>query len=453
MYDRVGGGFHRYSTDARWLVPHFEKMLYDQALLVQALVEAWQATGEEGFARTARETIDYCLRDLRHPDGGLFCAEDADSEGVEGKFYLWTVAELRAALGAEEGAAAARAWGATEPGNFRGEAEEAPAGANILHEPQPRDALAKALGAAPEALDARIERWRAALLEVRSRRVRPHRDDKVLAAWNGLMVSALARAGRALGEPRHLEAASAAADFVLSRMRRPDGRLLRTWRDGRAGAPGLLDDHAFLALGLLDLHEATGDPRRLEQSLDLARTALRLFSGPSPGALFDVPEGAADLLARARDGDDWAVPSGNSAAALLLLRLGRLAADPGLEARGRAILSAFSGALERMPMAAPAMLRALDFGLGPSREIVLAGDPASPAFRALEREVARRLLPRAVTAWRPSGEAGEAAARALPWIAPCGPVDGKPAAFVCTDRACKAPVTTPEDLAKILDDR
>jgi uncharacterized protein YyaL (SSP411 family) len=442
MYDQVGGGFHRYSTDARWLVPHFEKMLYDQALLVQALVEARQATGDEGFARTARETMEYVLRDLRHPEGGLFCAEDADSEGVEGKFYLWTVKELREALGDVEGAAAAKAWGARDGGNFHGEAEEAPEGANILHEPRPR-----------EEPDARIDAWRAKLLAVRSRRVRPHRDDKVLAAWNGLMISALARAGRALGEPRWTEAGGAAADFVLSRMRGADGRLLRTWREGRAGTPGLLDDHAFLAQGLLDLHEAAGEPRRLGQALEVARTMLRLFDGKDGGALYDVPEGAADLLARTRDGDDWAVPSGNSAAALLLLRLGRLAADPDLEARGRGILEAFSGALERMPLSSPAMLVALDFDLGPTREVVLAGATTSPEFRALEREVARRFLPRTVTAFRPEGPAGEAAAKLLPWLAPYGPVGGKPAAYVCTGRACRAPVTTAEALATILDAR
>jgi hypothetical protein len=450
MYDQVGGGFHRYSTDGAWLVPHFEKMLYDQALLATACVEAWQVGGEPGLARVARETLDYVLRDLRHPEGGLFCAEDADSEGVEGKFYLWTTADLRAALGAEEAAAAAKVWGARDSGNFHGEAEDAPPGANILHHPEPREALAKSLGCSAEALEARIEGWRARLLALRSQRVRPHRDDKVLAAWNGLAISALAKAGRALGEPRYLEAAGRAADFLMARMLGADGRLLRTWREGKAGGPGFLDDHAFTALALLDLYEATGEPRRLEQATALARTMLRLFSEEKEGALFDTPKGAADLLARTRDGDDWAVPSGNAGAALLLLRLGRLSTDTAMEERGRAVLRAFSGAVDRVPLAAPALLMALDFDLGPTLEVVLAGDPASAGFRAMEREVSRRFLPRTVVAWRPPGAAGEAIAKALPWLAAYGPVDGKAAAYVCTGGACNAPVTTVEALAGIL---
>ena len=248
-----------------------------------------------------------------------------------------------------------------------------------------------------------------------------------------------------------MDAAGRAADFVLARMRRPDGRLLRSWREGRTGCPGFLDDHAFLSRGLLDLYEATGDRRRLEQSLDLARAMLRLFAEEGQGALFDTEKGDPGLLARTRDGDDWAVPSGNSAAALLLLRLGRLAGDPALEARGRGILRAFSGSVDRTPMGAPAMLMALDFDLGPTTEIVIAGDPATPEFRALEREVARRFLPRTSTARRPAGPDGERLAGLLPWLKDYGPVDGRPAAYVCEGGTCRAPVTTPEALGAILD--
>jgi uncharacterized protein YyaL (SSP411 family) len=453
MYDHVGGGFHRYSTDGAWLVPHFEKMLYDQALLAEAYVAAWQATGQEGFARTARETLDYVLRDLAHADGGLFCAEDADSEGVEGKFYLWTTAELKAALGAGEAAAAAKVFGARDSGNFLAEAEEAPPGANILHLPEPREAAARALGIEPAALDARIEGWRPVLLATRSKRVRPHRDDKVLAAWNGLAISALARAGRALGEPRYLAAAGRAADFLLGPMRAPDGRLRRTWRENRPGGPGFLDDHAFVARGLLDLYEATGDLRRLEQAVDLARTAVRLFSEEGQGALFDAAKDAPDLLARTREGEDWAVPSGNSAAAALLLRLERLGACPDLDGRGRAILDAYSGSLASTPIGSPALLAALDFDLGPTREVLLAGDPGSEGFRALDREISRRLLPRTVTARKPVGPDGERVAKLLPWSAACAPVDGKAAAYICEGGTCRAkPITDPAELGKVLDD-
>ncbi len=441
IHDQAGGGFHRYSTDGDWLVPHFEKMLYDQALLLQASVEAWQATGDEGFAALARGVAEYLHRDMEHPQGGIFSAEDADSEGVEGKFYLWTAAEMRAVLG-KDAERAMRAFGVRESGNFHAEAEEAPPGANILHLPAP------AGDAAPD-----LDRWRALLLAERGKRVRPHRDDKVLAAWNGLAISALARAGRALPAPDLVLRAGRAADFVLGRMRGPDGRLLRSWREGRTSGPGFLEDHAFLALGLLDLYEATGDPERLGQALALAREIPALFGDPDGGALFDAPAGAKDLIARTRESDDWAVPSGNAGAALLFLRLGRLAADPALEERGRAILKALSGGLDRLPMGAPFLLMALDFDLGPTREIVLAGDPSSDAFRALEREVSRRFLPRTVTAWRPTGEKGEAAARLMPWLAPYGPVDGRPAAYICTGGACKAPVTDPEALGRSLDER
>jgi hypothetical protein len=451
MYDHVGGGFHRYSTDGAWLVPHFEKMLYDQALLAEACVAAWQATGQEGFARTARETLDYVLRDLAHPDGGLFCAEDADSEGVEGKFYFWTLADLRAALGEGEAAAAAKVFGVRESGNFLSEAEDAPHGANILHLPEPRESLARTLGIEPAALDARIDAWRPALLAFRSKRVRPHRDDKVLAAWNGLAISALARAGRALGEPRYLAAAGRAADFLLGPMRAPDGRLRRTWRESRAGGPGFLDDHAFVARGLLELYEATGELRRLEQAVDLARTAVRLFSEEGQGALFDAGKDAPDLLARTREGEDWAVPSGNSVAAALLLRLERLAACPDLDGRGRAILQAYSGSLDATPIGSPALLVALDFDLGPTREVLLAGDPASEGFRDLEREISRRFLPRTVVARKPTGAEGERVAKLLPWTAPCGPVDGKAAVYLCEGGVCRAkPITSVEELRKVL---
>jgi hypothetical protein len=443
IHDQVGGGFHRYATDGGWLVPHFEKMLYDQALLLEAYADGHRVAGDPLFARTARGIVAYVLRDLRHPEGGFLCAEDADSEGVEGKFYLWTVAELKAVLGPEEGAAAAKVLGCRDSGNFHGEAEEAPAGANILHRP---GALAAADLAAEEKDEERIARWRPLLLAARSKRVRPHLDDKVLAAWNGMMVTALARAGRALEEPSWIAEAGRAADFVLGRMRGKDGRLHRTWRAGRAGPPGCLDDHAFLGLGLLDLFEATGDPRRLEEARDLAGTALRLFSAADgKGALYDAGAEAADLPARAREGDDGAVPSGNAAAATLLLRLGRLAGEPSLEARGREILRAYSGTMAEAPLATPALMLALDFDLGPTREIVLAGDPASEGFRALAREVDRRYLPNAVVARRGPGKA------AAPWLEPYGPVDGKAAAYVCEGGTCKAPVTTVEALGRALE--
>ncbi len=450
MYDQVGGGFHRYSTDAEWLVPHFEKMLYDQALLAEAYVEGFLVTGDAAHARIARETLDYCLRDLRHREGGFFAAEDADSEGVEGKFYLWTRAEVLEVLGKEEGEAFARVHGVRAEGNFRGEAEAAPAGSNILHLPRTWEEAARDGKTTAAALRERMGAARARLLAVRARRVRPHLDDKVLAGWNGLMVSALARAARALEEPRYAEAAGRAADFVLTRMRR-DGRLLRRFRDGEAGIPAYLEDHAFLALGLLDLYGATYDPARLAQAREVAAEMLRRFGDPAGGGLWTTASDAEPLLARPREGEDWAVPSGNSAAALLLLRLGRLTADPETEEAGRGLLRAFSGPAEKFPMAHPFLLLALDFDLGPGREVVLAGDPASEGFRALDRVLARRHLPRVVVAAHPTDPAAAAAIEALvPYLKDYRPVDGKAAAYVCRGGSCRAPVTTPEALAAAL---
>ncbi len=451
IHDHVGGGFHRYSTDGEWLVPHFEKMLYDEALLLAAYAEAAALTGEARFARVARDIVAYAVRDLRHPDGGFYAAEDADSEGVEGKFYLWTTAELREVLGPADAPLALTAWAAREQGNFRGEAEEAPPGANILHHARTRAEIAAAAGITEAALDARLEGMRARLLARRAARVRPHLDGKVLAGWNGLMISALARAGRLLDDRGMLDAASAAADFCLARLRSPEGRLLRRWCDGEAAGPAMLEDHALLALGLLDLYEAGFDPRRLEAAVSLAGAMRERFADGKSGAFWTTAHDAEPLIARTREAEDWAVPSGNSAAALLLLRLGRLLGDPGMEGAGRGVLRAWSGGLESTPAAFPAMLAALEFDLGPTREIVVAGDPADPRFAALRREIDRRFLPRVVVAARVPGPAGEALVRLAPWLRDYGPVEGAPAAYVCSGGTCRAPVTTAAALAAILD--
>jgi len=449
MYDQVGGGFHRYSTDGDWLVPHFEKMLYDQATLAEAATAAYLLSGDHGFGRTGRETLEYVLRDLRHPDGGFLTAEDADSEGIEGKFYLWTEADLRAALGPDDAALVGKVYGAGPRGNFRGEAEEAPPGANILHLPRPLEDLAGETGLAAAALRLRLDAARPKLLAARAKRVRPHLDDKVLAGWNGMMISAFAKGARAFREERYAEAAGRAADFVLGRMRR-DGRLLRRWRDGEAAVPACVEDVAFLGLGLLDLYEATGDARRLREAASLA-DGLRRFADPATGAFWFTADDAEGLIARTREGEDWAVPSGNSAAALLLLRLGRMTGEPALEEAGRGVLRAFSGGVARLPMAYPAMLAALDFDLGPTREVVLAGDPASKGFRALRAEIDRRFLPRVTVLVHPQGAAGREIEALAPWLKGYGPVDGRPAAYVCTALACQAPVTDPAALAALLE--
>ncbi|MHC4822350.1 MAG: thioredoxin domain-containing protein, partial [Planctomycetota bacterium] len=428
---------------------HFEKMLYDQATLANAYVEAWQLTGEETFARTARGIFEYVLRDLTHPSGGFYAAEDADSEGVEGKFYFWTTAELKALVPEKHHEPVLAAWGARDSGNFHGEAEEAPPGANILHHPKSVEEHAKAASMDEAALLAVLDEVRPTLLAERAKRTRPHLDDKVLSAWNGLMIGALARGARALDEPRYAEAAERAAAFLLENLV-VDGRLHRSWREDKTGATGFLDDYAFLSAGLLDLHEATGDLRWLEASMTLADDMTRLFADEAGSGFWDTASDAEELIARTRDGQDWALPSGNSSAALLFLRLGRLTADPDREKIGRDVLTAFSGNLARVPMGSPYMLMALDFDLGPTFEVVLAGNPDGDDMKALRRVVDSSFLPGVVTVVRPTGEAGDALAKRLPWLKDYAEVDGMAAAYVCTGGTCKAPVTTPEALEALL---
>jgi uncharacterized protein YyaL (SSP411 family) len=449
LHDHVGGGFHRYSTDREWLVPHFEKMLYDQATLVRAYVDAWLVTRDPAWETTARGAIEYVLRDLRDPAGGFLSAEDADSEGEEGKFYVWTEKELADVLGEAEAAVARRVWTTETEGNFRDEATRVRTGANILHLSAPPEETAKALGTDAAALAKRLDAIRAKLLAARSKRVRPHLDDKVLADWNGLMIGALARAASAFGDERYAREAARAADFVLGSMRK-DGVLLHRWRKGDAAIPAFLEDHAFLALGLHDLYEATGDARWLAESKDLAATIVRDFRDEDGAFALASHRGEAQI-APTRELYDGALPSGNSAAALALLRVGAATGDEDLAKAGRACLEAWMPALEKYPMGYPFALSALGFALGPTREVVIAGDPADPATKALVAEVRRRFLPDTVLLHHAPGEAGKALRAIAPFVAPQGLVGGKPAAYVCRDRTCAAPVTAVADLAKLLD--
>jgi uncharacterized protein YyaL (SSP411 family) len=450
MCDQIGGGFHRYSTDAEWLVPHFEKMLYDQATLARAYVEAWQATGNAVFASTARDTLDYVLRDLADPAGGFHSAEDADSEGVEGKFYVWTRAEIVAALGEEDGALFADLYGATDAGNYRDEATHRATGANILHLETSVAVEAKKMGVAPDELERRVAPLREKLLAIRSKRIRPHLDDKVLTDWNGLMIGTLAHAGAALGEKRYVDAAARAAEFLLSTMRTKSG-LLHRYRKGAAGIDGFLDDYAFLALGLADLYEATFDPKRLAAARDLARQIVARFAD-GKGAFVLSSSSGETLVARTKELYDGAIPSGNSAAMFALLRIGRMTQDEALEKAGRDALASWAGTIARYPSGYPVALQALSFAIGPTREVVIAGDPADAATQALVAEVRRRHLPDTVVLLHPPGDAGRAIEAIAPFVKGEGLVGGKPAAYVCSNFACKAPVTTAADLARLLDE-
>jgi len=449
VYDHVGHGFHRYSTDAEWLLPHFEKMLYDQAMLTMAYTEAYLVTGDADYERTAREIITYVLRDMTSEHGAFYSAEDADSEGVEGKFYVWTASEVRDVLGEKDVGFAADVFGVSDGGNVRDEASDRYTGANVLHLVASPSSLARRLGVSEGEFSDRLESVRARLFDARAARVRPHLDDKVLTDWNGLMLAALAKASQAFDEPAYAEAARRCADVLLGTMRDDSDRLLHRYRDGDAAIAGNADDYAFLSLGLFDLYEATHEPRYLGESARLTSEMLELFWDEAGGAFFFTPDDGETLITRKKDVYDGAVPSANSVALLNLLRLGGALARPELEERAADLGRAVSGTVGRYPSGYTMLLSALDYGLGPSIELVVVGEQGNEDTGELLRAVRGRFIPNKVVLLRPPGDAGKTVALS-PWIEHYVPVDGRAAAYVCRDHECMLPVTDPDQLAQAL---
>ncbi|MDA0167281.1 thioredoxin domain-containing protein [Solirubrobacter ginsenosidimutans] len=414
IYDQIGGGFARYSVDARWLVPHFEKMLYDNALLARAYLHAYQVSDEPLFRRVCEETLDWAMRELRQDEGGFASSLDADSEGVEGKFYVWTVDEIRAALG-ELADVAIQHFGVTEGGNFEG--------ANILVRATSDPAELRAI--------------KTGLLEARSSRVRPALDDKRLTSWNALMISALADAGAALGRADYLAAAVACAEFVERELRDASGRLLRTFNRGRAKLPAYLEDHAYLLEAYLTLYEATFDARWFSRAVALAEDLLEHFHDPERGGFFSVSDDHTGLIARRKDLEDAPIPSGGSAACFGLLRLARFTGDARYEDAALSLIKLLHTVAPEHPLAFGHLLRAIDFHLGPVREVALAGDDVS-ALAAVVREA---FLPYVVLA----GGSGD-----IPLLHGRVPVDGMAAAYVCERFTCQLPLLSHEELAKSL---
>ena len=408
MYDVLAGGFARYSVDGQWLVPHFEKMLYDNALLASAYLHGHAVTGDPGYRWVAEATLDFLLTDMLLPEGGFASALDADTLGEEGLTYVWTPDELVDVLGPDDAEAAAAYFGVSERGTFEGVAS-----------------VLRPVGEPPE----NIESISARLLEARRARPQPGRDDKAIAAWNGLALAALAEAGRRLASNTVLLAAERLGNFLLTELSGPDGRLFRTWRNGRASIPGYLEDYADVAHGLYELHVATGDLRWLEESNRLARLAIELFADEERGGFFMAAHDAEQLVARTKGLDDNPVPSGNSMLAFVLLRLARLYGDDELEHRAAGVLRLLHANLSRIPTAFGWALCALDLYLSPPRELAIVGRP--------EDEIARTALapfePNAVIAFGPSED--------VPLLAGKTRVDGKPTLYVCERFACRAPVT------------
>jgi uncharacterized protein YyaL (SSP411 family) len=443
IHDQIGGGFHRYSTDPHWLVPHFEKMLYDNALLALAYLEGWQATGRPDFAQVTSEILGYVEREMTSPEGGFYSATDADSltpegEPEEGWYFTWTPQEIEAVLGVEQASVVNAFFGVTPGGNHEGR--------NVLHREREAAELARELGIEPDRLLATVRAARAPLYEVRARRPAPLRDEKILAAWNGLMISAFAQAGFSLEEPAFTEAARRAAHFVLEQMRK-DGRLLRTFQGGRADGQAFLEDYAFLIAALIDLYEADADPRWLHQALSLQETLEAHYADEAGGGYFNNADDHERLLAREKPGQDGAVPSGNSVAALNLLRLAELTGDDRYRERASMLFSAFHETLTRTPTALSEMLLALEFDLEPTKEIVVIRPPSGGNLAPMLAPLRSTHLPNRVLVVATEGDHLSAHAAAVPLAAGKIAQEGKVTAYVCENRTCEHPTTDPEIFA------
>jgi uncharacterized protein YyaL (SSP411 family) len=438
--DQVGGGFARYATDRAWHVPHFEKMLPDNAQLARLYVHTWLVTGEDRYRSVAVETLDYLLREMRHPGGGFFSSQDADADGVEGSFFTWTWEELVALVGVR----VATAFGATPEGNWEG--------TNVLWRPIPIAEVAAAQEMSAADLEREVDGARAILLEARERRVRPAVDDKILTAWNALAISALVEAGDAFGELRYLEAAERCAAFLLDHLRDPSGRLLRSWRDGVAGTPAFADDHALLADACLLLYQRSGKLRWFREARRLADELLRLFRDEDGGGFFTLGSDAEALVLRPKELYDHAVPSGNSVAADVLQRLALLTGESGYERAAASCFRPIGDAIAQAPAGFGHALCALDLSLGPSREVAIVGDPGSAETRALVEEVTTaRFRPNVVLAVAAPGDLE--AEREVALLRDRPPVDGRATSYVCERFVCRLPVTEPEALRAALDDR
>ena len=437
IYDQLGGGFHRYSVDAVWLVPHFEKMLYDNAQLLRAYLHAWQLTGRPLYRRVVDETIDYVLREMTAPAGGFYSTQDADSEGHEGKFFVWEMREIEEILGPHAAGIFASYYGVSDRGNFEGK--------NILSVVRDVENVAQRFRISEAEVERSLAESRARLFAVREQRIKPARDEKILTEWNGLMIHALAECGAALGRADALAAAVAAGDFILAQMSQPDGKLYRSYKDQQARFNAYLEDYAAFARGLIALYEATFDLRWLGEATRLTRLMFDQFADQAGGGFYQTGADHEQLVVRRKDYIDNAIPSGNAMAAETLLRLAALLGEPRYRADAAHICAAVKEAMARQPTGFGRMLGALHTLVSPSQEIAIVGPADDPATQALLDEARKRYLPNTVLAFKQPGEAS-----ILPVLESRELVDGKPAAYVCEHYACQLPVTSPEALAKLL---
>ena len=459
IYDHIGGGFHRYSTDGQWRVSHFEKMLYDQAILARAYLEAYQATGEEEYAKTAGEIFEYILRDMTHPEGGFYSAEDADSpspenpkEKKEGAFYLWSKDEIINVLGKEQGEIFCYYFGIEPKGNALADPRGEFTGRNILYIAHSLEETARHFKKNASEVEIIIKGAKEKLFTIRSKRPRPHLDDKILVDWNGLMISSLSFGSRVLNEPRYRLAAEKSTQFILKNLTDKNRRLLHRYRDSQAAITATVEDYAFFIHGLIDLYEATFNPDYLKEAKRLAEEMLRLFWDESEGGFFFTARDAEKLLIRQKEIYDGAIPSGNSIAALDLIRLSRLTMEKEFESKTESLFKSFSNEISQMPNAYPQMLIALDLALGPSKEIVISGEIDSEDTKKMIRSVFKRFIPNKVVAHRPPSGKEEKMVELIPFLKEQVSLEGKTTAYVCQNYVCRFPTTSIKKLDEFLEE-
>ncbi len=450
IYDHIGYGFHRYSTDEKWFLPHFEKMLYDQALLALAYTEAFQATKNNDFKKTAIEIFEYVLRDMKDRQGGFYSAEDADSENEEGKFYVWSANEIDKLLPKKDAKIFKTYYGITPEGNYYEEASRAPTGKNILHISTSLDELSKKTQTSIEKLEKIISNSKKKLFEYREKRIHPYKDTKILTDWNGLMIAALAKGARTLNKPELLPYAKNASEFILSNLRR-NGKLLHRFKDGEAKIPGNLDDYAFFTWGLLELYESTFEPKFLQQAINLTETQIEDFWDEKDGGFFFTSESAEQLLIRTKELYDGAVPSGNSVSLLNLLRLSKLTANTKFEEHAYKLGKTFAGKVKKSPVAYTQFLSAQIFAFGPSFEIVIVGNPADENTKAILSELNKLYIPNKVVLLVPAGNNKEIINLA-PFTKDYSEINNAPTIYVCRNFVCSLPTNNIDEMKKLLEE-
>lgn len=449
IYDHLGSGFHRYSTDSMWLLPHFEKMLYDQALTAIAYTEAYQVTGKDLYKETAEGILDYVLRDLTSPEGGFYCGEDADVEREEGKYYLWTLEEIRSILDPEDSELIIKMFNLREEGNFEEEIRGRETGTNLFYMARSPGSLAAKMKIPVEEVEKKVKAAREKLLKARYERKRPSLDDKILTDWNGLMIAAFAKGYQVFGEQRYLKAAEKAADFILMALYSPGDGLLHRYRDGVAGISGTSDDYAFLIHGLLELYEAGFKMRYLKAAVSLNSELLECFWDPVNGGLYFTANDSEALIFRKKEFMDSAIPTGNSFEMLNLLRLSRIIADPGLEETADKLERAFSKQIMKAPSGYTQFLSAFDFRLGPSYEVIISGKAEASDTEQMLKELWSYFVPNKVLIFRPEREKPEITELAK-YTEEQVPIEGKATAYVCQNYECQLPTTEIREMLRML---